>query len=388
MSSLRQLIFLAALLALFPSKAQAFPWMIHHGYTQCAQCHMDPSGGGVLTSYGRAQGDILLRTHYGKKERDVEKESQFMFGLLPMPKNDMLLVQADVRSLVIPEPGNFRFILMQADLRAGLQLGKFSAYGSLGPVSEGGEGAWLTSNEAGWNLAARDYWVGFKPGKSLMIRAGRLNLPFGIRTEDHVLYVRDATRTNTNDEQQVGASVTFSSRKVRAELMGIAGNFQVSPDMYRERGYSGYASYSFTKTLDVGVSSLVTVAQADVDTYESRLRQAHGVYLRAAPIPSLAFMAEVDLLRSNDAGSKSTGIAALGLADWEPTQGLHVQAIGQYCDNSFKATESPAWTGGGAVQWFLAPRVDIRVDAFHGVLSCTNGVKPTPMGLVQAHFYL
>ena len=55
-----RLLPLAALgLALAPGRAEAFPWMIHHGYTNCAQCHVDPSGGGVLTDYGRAQGEIL-----------------------------------------------------------------------------------------------------------------------------------------------------------------------------------------------------------------------------------------------------------------------------------------------------------------------------------------
>lgn len=379
----------AVLLAFLPSSAQAFPWMVHHGYTQCAQCHLDPSGGGALTSYGRAQGKFLLRSRYDKKGgSEAGREGKFLYGLVPLPENDAVIAQADVRGLLIPEPGNVRMIMMQADLRGGLQLGNFVAYGSLGPVSEGGEGAWLTSNTGGWNLTARDYWVGYRAGRHFLIRGGRIPLPFGIRTEDHTLYVREATRTNTNDEQQTGLSVTYSSRKVRAELMGIAGNFQVSPDAYRERGYSGYFSYTISKTFEVGASSLFATAQQDLVTYEPRTRQAHGVFLRVAPVQPLAIMAESDLLLSNDNGTSSTGLAASGVVDYEPIQGLHVQGIGQYCNSNFGSGDSPAWTAGGALQWFLAPRVDIRVDAFQGVLHCTNGVTPSPMGLVQAHFFL
>src|SRR5262249_45092482 len=55
----------AALLALavallWPAAASAYPTMIRHGYTQCASCHTDPSGGTLLTEYGRAQSELLL----------------------------------------------------------------------------------------------------------------------------------------------------------------------------------------------------------------------------------------------------------------------------------------------------------------------------------------
>lgn len=385
---LYSLPFIAAGLAFVPSQAEAFPWMIHHSYTQCVQCHVDPSGGGALTSYGRAQGEILLRTHYKEGTIDVGESEKFFFGLLNLPDNDKVVLQADVRSLVIPEPGNVRFILMQADLRGALQLGDFVAYGALGPVSDGGEGAWLTSNEGGWNLTARQYWLGYRLGKKVTLRAGRMDLPFGIRTEDHVLYARQATRTNTNDDQQVGLAMFYGTRKIRAEVMGIAGNYQLSPDMYRERGYSGYFSYAIKRNFELGVSSLMTVAQADIETYEPRTRQAHGVFLRYAPVPELAIMAESNLLVSNDNGETDLGIATTGIIDYEPLQGLHIQGIGQHCDRDFSATDSAAWTAGGGVQWFFAPRVDVRVDVFDGVLSCTNGVDPSMMGLVQAHFFL
>ena len=48
--------------------AHAYAWMIRHGYGGCNVCHADPSGGELLTAYGRAQGDLLLRMHYGKDD--------------------------------------------------------------------------------------------------------------------------------------------------------------------------------------------------------------------------------------------------------------------------------------------------------------------------------
>ncbi len=32
--------------------------------------------------------------------------------------------------------------------------------------------------------------------------------------------------------------------KLRFEVMAIAGNYQIEPDAYRERGYSGYVEFA------------------------------------------------------------------------------------------------------------------------------------------------
>lgn len=387
MAKVRALCALAVfLLALLPGRAEAYPWMIRHGYTNCVQCHVDPSGGGVLTEYGRGQAEITVRTHYKEMLETPGKEAEFLFGLVPLP--DQLLLQADVRSLFIPQPGNMRLILMQADLRAAVQAGPFLATGTLGTVSEGGQGAWVSSNAAGWNLVAREYWAGVTPAKGWMIKAGRMNLPYGIRTENHILYTRSATRTTTNDDQQVGAAVSYTAKRFRAEMMGIAGNFQLRPDAFRERGYSLYATWAPKNTVEFGVSSLLMVAATDVDTLLPRVREAHGLHTRYAPIEPLALLAEVSVLRSNDDGTPSTGIVGNAVLDWEPKQGVHLMGIGGYCDSSFAETAAPAYSGGGAVQWFLAPRFDLRLDVMQGVLYCTPGAEARPMGLLQAHAYL
>ena len=376
----------AAVALAMPGAAAAFPWMIHHGYTNCAQCHVDPSGAGILTDYGRAQGEILLRTHYGDEKGNPERLSSFLFGAVDLPK--ALELQPDVRALLIPEPGNMRFIVMQADMRAAIQKGKFTASGALGGVSEGAQEAWITSNDTGWNLVSREYWAAYQPTRSWQFRAGRMNLPFGIRTEDHILYVRSATHTTINDEQQTGLSAVYQTRKVRAEVMGIAGNFQVSPDDFRKRGYSGYVSYSQSKTLELGASSLLTMDQLDTETLASRTFLSEGLFVRSAPIPPLAILAEADFMVDKSDTDSKNGIVGTAIVDYEPKQGLHVQGIGKYCDSDLGASEAAAWSGGGGVQWFFAPRVDVRVDGGQGVLFCTQGASPAPFGLLQAHFYL
>src|SRR5580692_8140694 len=80
-------------------RAQAYPWMIRHGYAQCTQCHIDPSGAGAMTQYGRAMGELILRSHYQFERAPDEdaKAGQFLFGAVPLP--DALGLGGDVSLL-------------------------------------------------------------------------------------------------------------------------------------------------------------------------------------------------------------------------------------------------------------------------------------------------
>lgn len=367
--------------------AAAYPFTIGHGYTSCAQCHVDPSGGGALTEYGRGQAEIFMRTAYGAPaEEEPGPIKDFAFGV-PLP--EALTLQGDVRGLFIPQPSNPRFVLMQADMRAHLALGPARAYGSLGYASEGAYGAWVTGNTTGGNLVSREWWAGAQVGKRLLVRAGRMALPFGIRSEEHLLFARGATRTDTNDDQQVGLDAVYGHKKWRAELMGIAGNYSVSPDSFRERGYSALVAYALENTAEVGVSSLLATAESDVVLLEPRTRQAHGVFGRWAPWEPVRVLAEANVLvDAVDDAPATTGSVGFLQLDVEPTQGLHVKGTGEWCDDDHADADQGLLRGSATVLWFFAPHADLRVDAMYGTLYCTPGVDPSPLGMAQLHVFL
>lgn len=381
--------FFLLIVGFFAGPAFAYPFMIGHGYTACAQCHVDPSGGSALTEYGRGQAEIFMRTVYGKRKDDFEpgRIKDFAFGV-PLPK--ALQLQGDFRSLIIPEPSNPRYILMQADLRAHVKAGGFHAYGSAGFVSEGADGAWITSNSGtGGNIVSREYWVGYDVMKGLLLRGGRLALPYGIRSEEHILFARTATRTDTNDGQQLGLDAVYGKGKYRAELMGIAGNTQIGPDDYRERGYSALFAYAPKNTFEVGVSSLITHANLDIELQDERTRQAHGVFARYAPIEKVRFLAEANVTVSALATDPAeTGTVGYLQVDTEPAQGFHLKATGEWCDDDGADADAATLRGTATALWFFAPHVDLRIDALYGTLYCTPGIEPSPMGLMQLHMFL
>lgn len=372
--------------------ASAYPWMIRHDYAGCNMCHADPSGGGLLTPYGRAQGEILLRMRYGQPAGDEEpgKVKDFLFGLVPT--GDSILLGGDVRTLALatkPSIGSFdsRVLLMQADATGQISIDRVRANGSLGFAQEGANGAAITHGDA--KMVSRVHWVGVDLGadREVLVRAGRMNLPFGIRSIEHTMWIRSETRTDINAAQQHGVAVAYNGNGIRAEIMGIAGNFQLSPDAFRERGYSAYVEVAPTTSLAIGASSLITHASRDVDTSTPEWRHAHGVFARYSPKEPLVLSAEADFLMASHPTQTAYGMASMLQADLEFVQGLHGMVTGEILDHSF-GNDPVSFGGWLSGAWFFAPHADVRIDAIEqSVAVGTSRIGMTSL-LAQLHLYL
>ncbi len=383
-----------AVLSLATSRADAYPWMIRHEYTGCAICHGDPTGGGVLTPYGRAQGDLLLRTRYsspkpGEEAGDPSKTAGFLWGAFEPP--DWLLLGGSFRGATLVTkaagtPADVRYILMQADLRAMIRPSFFRAGGAIGFAHEGALPAAVTSNTAN-NVVSREHWAGvaFKDDQFLL-RAGRMNLPFGIRNIDHTLWVRKSTRTDINDSQEHGVSFAYNGDTVRGEVMGILGNFQVHPDAYRERGAVGYLEYTISPRYTAGLNGLFTSALLDRTSGTTLKRGSAGIFGRGSPTLPLVLMAEADMLINAPAATSiSLGMVGMLQADYEPKQGIHVLATGEVrVDTS--GTSAGGWLGAA---WFFLPHVDARFDGIVQSVASAGGTSTLVTSFLgQLHFFL
>lgn len=359
-----------AFLFFLPRAAAAYPWMIRHEYTACATCHTDPSGGGLLTRYGRAQSAVILSSRLGlpKEEEEPGSYKDFLFGL-PLP--DVLDVQGWMRSayLVNTSGGKVvdsRLLLMRADLGTHLRAGPFRASGTIGAATADSRGltqeAWVTKNTTTANLVSREHWLGLSLAEdALLVRAGRLNMPFGLRNVEHTTWVRRETRTDTNQQQQHGVAAAYSGEKIRGEVMAVLGNFQLGPDAYRERGYSAFAEYALSTTNAIGVSSSILHANADVGTRRPVYRHGHGVFARITPAKPLVLLAEADaVVKSIRLDNPSTDFAGLLQADFEAFQGVHFAATGELLT---QARSKATLVGGWLTAWvFLFAHMDARVD--------------------------
>jgi hypothetical protein len=372
-------------------RAEAYTWMIREGESRCVSCHVDPSGGGLLTAFGREQGADVLRTRFSGKddEEAIARSGKFFWGAFDTP--DWLLLGGSFRPAMLitrasadGQTNTSRTgIIMQADLRAGIRAGGWRASATVGAISNNSY-----ASIAG-NVVSREHWVGYAfDSDTYTVRAGRMNLPYGLRIIEHNLWVRASTRTDINDQQQHGAAFTFDNRRVRAEVMAILGNYQISPDAYRERGYSAYAEVLLAPAVAIGASSLITHAAKDIVLAVPNTRQAHGLFARAVPWTPLVLMAEGDLTVDDPTGAPhAVGVATMLQADVEPLHGLHLIATGETWRPGGTLT-STFYGGFGAVDWFIGWHIDLRVDAGWQSMPFGNMTVDATSILLQFHLYL
>ncbi len=383
-----------ALMAFFSTAASAYPSMIRHGYTQCAACHTDPSGGTLLTKYGRAQSELLLSSRWGAgKEDEPSAKDDFLLGVLRTPDSLSLggwfrygYIWNTIHGTLVDD----RLLQMRGDVAAAVRAGPVRAAAQLGYSSASSapfsELAWVTRNANGANLVSREHWIGLAFADDAgLLRGGRIYLPFGLRNLEHTSFVRAATRTDIDQDQQDGIALAIAKESFRMEVMAILGNYSVRPDAFRERGLSGYLEVAPFSRLALGVSALVTRADAALGSKGATLRQAYGVTARASPWTPLVLLAEVDALITTPLGN---GGASAGHADWlqadvEVLRGVHiVSAIEGMKPPGGGASSLGVW---GGAAWFVIPHLDVRAD---WVRRSTTGAPPTMTFLLQVNGYL
>ncbi|MFN0063088.1 MAG: hypothetical protein ACKVPX_11305 [Myxococcaceae bacterium] len=348
-----------------PGRADAYVWMIRHGQTGCASCHFDPSGGGILTTYGRAQSLLLLPPSAGElSEGEIDQKKGFFFGLVKLADWVNLGFSARIGGLLNKAGSGdvaIRPVQMVTDLRMAFEKGPFQASASVGYAIRGALPAALSGGETN-NIVSREHWVGLaSEDESFRVRVGRMTLPFGLRVAEHTLWVRRATRTDLNEQQQHGVAVNYTGEVLRGEVMAILGNYQLRPDTFRERGVSGFVEWAPLPTLAIGASTLLTHAFYDIDTRRaSTLRQAHGVFGRWAPIEPLAVLVEADLLVSSALVSGvQWGGTGVGQVDWEIIQGVHAIGTLEFLHQSGRF-QAGGWA---SVAYFCLPQLEFRLDA-------------------------
>jgi hypothetical protein len=364
--------------ALFYCKpAQAYAWMIKHGYSKCGTCHTDPSGGETLNHMGRVQAAALLSWQDGGLT--TPELARFAFGALPEP--GPLRLGASYRHMLVYSaakdgaPHDLSSFPMQLDVYGSARLGELFVLGGSFGVARGIEGSAHVRGAQlnrelgdGWIALSRSHFVGLWLGEQTLLRLGRMNLPFGVRVPEHVLWAREATRTDRESDQQHGLALAHSEGRLRFEVMAILGNFQSYPDRYRERGYSLAAEYLIDEHVALGISSLLTRTNEDRFTLAQRaVRQAHGLTGRVGLGSEWALLGELDVL---DEAGRGAGYAGMAQVDYEPLRGLHVLGTFELLDQGrvhdaagVPGSGEPRLGVWGSLAWFLFAHVDLRLDA-------------------------
>jgi hypothetical protein len=188
-----------ALLA-FAGQAQAYPqFQFSSGTTRCGQCHYSPSGGTLLSSWGRDEsGDTI----------SLGGDGSFLHGLWAPPSwlalgLDIRLagLRNDVGGAGSPE---FAFFPMQADVYARAAYESFSlnvTVGARGVVRPPDPSISGRTSDVLNRMMSREHYLMWRPSATgPYVRLGRYDAPYGIRFVEHIFFVRRYTGFNLWEE--------------------------------------------------------------------------------------------------------------------------------------------------------------------------------------------
>lgn len=187
--------------------AHAYPTLTRKGYTSCATCHYNPSGGGALTSYGK----YVAQEVYG-----IFNESANALPFLVMPKYEvgsfeepLVVAQVMARAVQVLSDGKavraYKANRMQLDLEAGVSHDGWQALATVGPRMDSA----IPSESEKTTFAFRRWWLG-RVVLEYAVRAGKFMPEFGIYHPHHNIPTRRGLYFNHNEEPYIAQATKFS----------------------------------------------------------------------------------------------------------------------------------------------------------------------------------
>lgn len=191
----------AGWLILSGGRAFAYPqFQFSSGTGRCSQCHYDPAGGGLITSWGRDEsGDTI----------SLGGDGSFLHGAWTPPS--WLALGVDIRLAALennsggPAAPELAVFPMQSDVYARFAftdtLSLYVQGGVRGDTrpTDGSLGGRIST--MGNRLDSSDHYLMWKSGGTgPYVRAGRFYAPYGLRFVEHIFFVQRYTGYNLYDE--------------------------------------------------------------------------------------------------------------------------------------------------------------------------------------------
>jgi hypothetical protein len=304
-------------------EASAYPqFQFSSGTNRCGQCHYAPSGGGLLTSWGRDEsGDTI----------SMGGDGAFLHGLVSLPS-------------AVGIGGDFRFALLSNDVGspAGPEVAAFPMQGDVyGRVAFGED--WSLNLEVGARgivrpeddssggrishivdqFMSREHYVMWRPSATgPYARVGRFFAPYGLRFVEHVYFVRRYTGFNLYEETY-NASGGYVADDWEAHLTLFAPVPQAAPEFFggvapQQYGITGYGELRLAKMS--ALAGQFRIAAGSLVSQE----QVGGIGKLWLEKAKMLVLGEADLIHQSfgqASYSQNQFVSYLG-ANFYPTRGL------------------------------------------------------------------
>jgi hypothetical protein len=365
-------------LALSAVPAGAEPVFLARQYARCTTCHFSPTGGGLLTPYGRSltreELSTMGRGHSTAPAAGADGEQAFLFGLLgnrlgPVSLGiDLRPGHLDVR---FPGGQEKRDLLMNAEITAAFRSKGWTVYGELGRQPLRAEGTRVDSFE---------HWVGYESPKGFGFRAGRFLPAYGVKFSDHTAFNRKPLGLDTFD-QIYGVELSRTTDRYLVQLAAGPGRADSIIDNDGTRGFVASARVQVDlSTRTVLVASGLFHDKSDVNPRDG----STGIALGFSPIRRLTIWTEGDA-QFQQGLSGAPSYVLVNETGFEVYRGVWLK-ISPQLRTSFGDTS------GGTFRWVfelnLLPRTHWNVDISHYRDKGRDNDIVTKTTLLQLHLYL
>jgi hypothetical protein len=329
---------LAVLLLVFAAVAQAEPYLAAKMGMKCAQCHSNPTGGGLRNVFG----NTFAQTTLAQKRLGAEED------LWTGQVNKWISLGANARAnytyLEVPNEGEtneFETEEARAYLEFAAIPGRLSVYLDQ-RVAPG--------NSENMEANAR-FWI---RENALYVKAGRMYLPFGYRFEDDNAFVRQLSGVNMQAPDE-GVEVGIESGSWSAQLALSNGS---------GGGEEADHGKQITTRLEYVQPRWRAGASVLFNDAEAGQRKGAGVFgaFNAGPVTLLG---EVDFIDDEGIGNGTELLATLAEADWALGQGHNVKFAYEWFEPSEDVDEDEQTRSSLLYEWtpiqFLQLRAGVRI---------------------------
>lgn len=342
---LKKILLLFSLIFLHSISAKAFPEMTVHGYVNCTACHVSPSGGGVLTEYGRSLSKELLSLQT-PTSADLTEE--------PGTEKKWFLPGGDIRAiqtyLDTPKVKRGEFFLMQADFMAAFLWKKWSLVSSLG--IKGGPNDVEDRND----IFSKIHYLMYQATETLSVRVGRFMPQYGLNEPNHTVVTREGLGFGEESETD---NLEFAANNDRGEVFATAilGR-QDEPALDREKGFALSVSYAYLDKNKIGVN-VYHGKNSSVD------RWLGGFWGILSLSKKVFLLSEVDHQWSTKATpneSSTRGLVSYQRLGYEVVQGMQVYATHQLSYLDFDSVLSRTDAFGPGFDFFPKDHFEVRAE--------------------------
>lgn len=360
----------------FPAGAE--PMFLAKQYNRCSSCHYSPTGGGLLTPYGRSLSGQELSTFrqvstQPAAEGTVSGEEAFAYDLLGKALGPVQLGLSLRSAYLHYENGAFtdsRYLLMNLDFAGAWRDRGWTVYGEVGRKPA------IGSEDS--TAYSREHWASWTARNGFGVKGGRFVPAYGVYFADHTSLNRSELGFDKYD-QVYGVEVSHASQRMLFQASASPG---LAESITQDDGRKAFNTAGRLQ-VDVG-SRMVLVGSGlyrNASDTEARSGAAGGAF-GVSPHRRLTIWTEGDA--HFEGGDTGTSFVLVNETTWEIVRGVYLR----FSPQGRTSTDVLPWVFRWDAGVNLLPRThwQVNVDFYRDTTEGTADSLNT--FLVQMHLYL